>query len=108
MLINVSQFQLRHIASKPSEKKEIIAEAHDVHGKENLDGDPIEDMDDVIVLIEDIQKNKNVEMCIKLDKAMDTFRDSIWGAIDQFDGNFYDSSMISIVVKIQQIYRKKM
>ena len=35
------------------------------------------------------------------------FKNNILGKIDRFEGNIYNSSMIPIVVRIQQIFREK-
>lgn len=80
---------------------------HAIHGKTNIDNEPIEDLDDVKLIINDLvaNKDKQVKMCKQLDQCIEKFRAKIWAAIDQNDGNFYNSSMISIIIKIQRIYR---
>lgn len=107
MLIAVSQFMLRYLAARPQEIDEIIGECREIHGKVNADGDAIEDVDDVILIIEEIQKRNDVNMCKQLDEALQRFKNEVVTEIDHIDGNVYDSSMIPLVVKIQKLFRRR-
>lgn len=46
-------------------------------------------------------------MCILLDKALDKFKRQVKDTIDSFEGKIYTSSMIPIVIKVQQLFREK-
>lgn len=86
-----------------TELDEIFEEFSEVH----KDCFPPEDLDDVIQKIDEITEEKNVQLCRELEKALTRFKNNVLDKIDRFEGNIYNSSMIPIVIKIQQIFRDK-
>ena len=71
------------------------------------DSFPPEELDDVIHKIDEITEEKNVQLCRELEKALTRFKNNVLDKIDRFEGNIYNSSMIPIVITIQQIFREK-
>ena len=61
----------------------------------------------MIEKIDEIMKEQNVQLCKKLEKKLNSFKNNVLGKIDRFEGNIYNSSMIPIVIKIQQMFREK-
>lgn len=48
-----------------------------------------------------------MQLCKKLEKTLTNFKNHVLGKIDRFEGNIYTSSMIPIVIRIQQMFREK-
>ena len=48
-----------------------------------------------------------MQLCKKLEKTLTNFKNNVLGKIDRFEGNIYTSSMIPIVIRIQQMFREK-
>ena len=71
------------------------------------DSFPPEELDDVIHKIDEITEEKNVQLCRELEKVLTRFKNNVLDKIDRFEGNIYNSSMIPIVITIQQIFREK-
>ena len=84
------------LASRKVEKKHIINE---FKLKTEDESDSL-DLQDVIVKIDEYQDSKKVQKCRSLDKAMIKFKNMVKLKIDKFEGHFYMSSMIPLVVNI--------
>lgn len=105
ILISLSQMYITYLSSKPKMVIEILEEYQKVNNK--FEDEQAIDLDDVIGKIDEIQEHQDVAMCMQLDKALIKFKKQVKDTIDRFDGRFYTSSMIPIVIKVQQLFREK-
>jgi soluble cytochrome b562 len=62
---------MKFLANKPKELKKIMADAHEVHGYQNGEGEPIEDLDDVKLLIQEVSAGRDIKMCKNLDACIE-------------------------------------
>ena len=66
------------------------------------------DIDQVIHKIDEVRAMNKVQMCRRLDQALNKFRKSVLNDIEMFRGNVYTSAHIPIIVRLQNLYRRNM
>ena len=97
ILISLSQMFLTSLASRECEIHDILNDFNEVNKNSDFSAEVLED---VIDHIEEIQAEKNVQICKKLDKSLIKFKSSVLDKIDCFEGNIYTSSMLPTVLRI--------